>query len=173
MVTLLELTTKDAIEVFIKYLTDRIALAILFASIISLPLMLIPGPLGTWMIAHWTWPFFGLLLSLCYLPTRAILDGVSERAARNKRHERLKRLTKKERELLEPYIRNDFRSRRIWYTDPVAKGLADDGVLSIPDVIDDNSGGRAYNIQDWARSYLKDHPEMFADIPKAQKTGDN
>jgi hypothetical protein len=49
--------------------------------------------------------------------------------------------------------------------------LAEDGVLSTP-AVRDNNGYAAYNIQDWARSYLKKHPEAFTDIPNLPKTGD-
>jgi hypothetical protein len=39
--------------------------------------------------------------------------------------------------------------------------LADDGVLYRPDVPRTPNGEEAYNIQDWARDYLKTHPDML------------
>lgn len=170
--TLLELGTKDLIEAVLKHLTDRIALAALFASSISFALMLVPGQLGVWMTAHWVWPFLGLLFSLCYLPTRVILDGVSELAAHRKRCKRLKNLTRREKEILAPYIRNDFRTRRILHTDPVAKGLERDGVLYQPGVVRDNLGHEAYSIPDWVRTFLKKHSDTFEGIPNKGASGD-
>ena len=156
----------------VKHLTDRIALAILLASSVSMLLMLIPGQVGIWMKAHWIWPFLGFLLSLCYLPTRLLLDEVSERHKQHKRNLRLQNLTKKEKEILAPYIYNDFRSRRIFYRDPVAKGLVDDGVLSAPDVPPDGSGCVAYNIQDWVRLSLKKNLEWVGPSKSGPQGGD-
>jgi superinfection exclusion protein B len=72
----------------------------------------------------------------------------------------LHNLTGREQEILLPYIVNDFRSRRIGKTDPVAQGLADDGILYAPDVAIAADGGKAYNIQDWVRVYLKKRIEL-------------
>jgi hypothetical protein len=69
-------------------------------------------------------------------------------------------LTGREQKILLPYIANDYRSRRIVRTDPVAQGLADDSILCAPDVPIDASGGKAYNIQDWARVYLKKNLDL-------------
>jgi hypothetical protein len=163
--------TKDAIETILKHLTDRIALAVLFLCVISLAVMLTAGEVGDWMRAHWLWIFFGLPGSLCYLPTRFVLDKVAETLTENKRHERLDDLTRREKEFLAPYIQNDYRARRVLHTDPVAKGLRDDGVLSAPDVALDQSKMKAYNIQNWARSYLKKHPDILRDVSNTQNPG--
>ena len=107
---------------------------------------------------HAVWFFLSLLFCLCYLPSKYVLDKVSEIASNNKRHERLRHLTRREKEILSPYVQNDFRTRRILNTDPVAKGLVHDGVLYNPGVVVDNNGYAAYNIQDWVRTYLNLRP---------------
>jgi hypothetical protein len=159
----------DLIEALLKNLSDRIALAIFFASGLALLLMLFPWQVATLIRSHWEWPFLGLLLSLCYLPTRYVFAKVSEFSSNRTRNERLHHLTRQEKKILAPYIDNDFRSRRMPFMDPVAKGLADDGVLYTPDVARDVNGGVAYNIHDWARLYLKKNPNLVgrSEGPKA------
>jgi hypothetical protein len=152
--------TKEAIEVFLKHLSDRIALALLILSLILVVSMAIPGPAGNWARGHITWVAFGILGSACYLPTRYLLEQLEDWRAWRKRKHRLENLTKREQEILLPYIVNDFRSRRINRFDPVAQGLADDGVLYAPDVAVAADAGKAYNIQDWARVYLKEHIDL-------------
>jgi len=152
--------TKEAIEVFLKYLTDRVALGLLLMSLILWASMAIPGATGTWARGHTTWVAFGILGPLCYLPTRFILDWISESQADRKRKSRLQSLTEREKAILAPYVHNDFRTRRLLHTDPVARGLADDGVLYRPDVPRDQNGYEAYNIQDWARKYLREHRDL-------------
>ena len=100
-------------------------------------------------------------------------NRISQSEVENRRNYRLQNLTRREKELLEPYIREDYRSRRILYSDPVAKGLADEGVLCTPSVDRDSLGHIAYNIQDWSRSFLKKHPEILKDVPKLPKSGDS
>ena len=73
-------------------------------------------------------------------------------------------MTRREKEILSPYVQNDFRTRRILNTDPVAKGLVHDGVLYNPDA--------AYNIQDWVRAYLKEHPQTLSGISIVPAVGD-
>ena len=149
--------TKEAIEVFLKHLTDRVALGLLILSLILLASMAIPGSTGSWARDHATWVAFGVLGSICYLPTRYLFEKWEDWQAWQKRKRRLHNLTKREQEILSPYIVNDFRSRRINRFDPVAQGLADDGILYAPDVAVAADAGKAYNIQDWARVYLKGH----------------
>jgi hypothetical protein len=152
--------TKDAIEVFLKYLTDRVALGLLFLSVVLLASMAIPGDGGSWARGHKTWVAFGILGPLCYLPTRYILEWIPELQAGSKRKKRLQNLTGRERAILAPYVHNDLRTRRLLHTDPVARGLADDGVLYRPDVPRDQNGYEAFNIQDWARKYLREHMDL-------------
>jgi len=163
---------KDTLEILLKYLSDRVALAVAFASIVCLLLILLPYQIGVWMLAHWQWPFFGLLFAVCYLPTRAILDGVSERSAKNRQVARLHNLTKREKEILSPFVHNDYRSRRIIHSDPVAIGLVDDGILYCPSVPLDANNYRAYNIQNWALLYLANHLELINPRDANPRTGD-
>lgn len=153
--------TKDAIEVILKHLTDRLALAALFLSLILLAAMLVPNPVGNWARSSPMYITFGILGPLCYLPTRWLLEKFSESQEARRRHRRLHNLTPREQQILGPYIRSNYRARRLLHTDPVAKGLADDGVLYCPDVPRTQNGEAAYNIQDWARNYLKTHPDLL------------
>jgi hypothetical protein len=153
--------TKDVIEVILKHLTDRLALAALFLSLILLGAMLVPNPVGNWARSNPMYIAFGILGPLCYLPTRLLLEKFSESQEASKRNKRLHNLTPREQQILGPYIRSDYRTRSLPHTDPVAKGLADDGVLYRPDVPRTPNGEEAYNIQDWARNYLKTHPDML------------
>jgi hypothetical protein len=167
--------TKDAIEIFLKHLTDRVALGLLFLSLILLASMAIQGSAGYWARTHATWVAFGILGPICYLPTRYIFEKLPEWQAAQKQKRRLHNLTEREKAILLPYIANDFRSRRILRTDPVAQGLADDGILYAPNVAVDNDGGKAYNIQDLSRLYLKKHIDLVGGKhgPNKQAQGDS
>jgi hypothetical protein len=157
----------EVVEALLKNLSDRIALAILLLSAVCLILMLIPGRVGVWMVDHWVWILLGLLGSLCYLPTRIVLEKASEWASERKRRERLRHLTAGEKDLLRIYIIEDIRSKKILRADAVAAGLADDGILYCPKVTSEETYFRSYNIQDWARLYLKKHFELIAELSKA------
>ncbi len=61
--------TKDVIEVILKHLTDRLALAALFLSLILLGAMLVSNPVGNWARSNPMYIAFGILGPLCYLPT--------------------------------------------------------------------------------------------------------
>jgi hypothetical protein len=152
--------TKEAIEIFLKHLTDRVALALLFLCAVLLASMAIPGASGDWARTHTTWVAFGILGPLCYLPTRFVFEKIADWQADSKRKDRLHNLTGREKTILAPYVHNDFRTRRIPHSDAVARGLADDGVLYRPDVPRDQAGCEAYNIQEWARKYLKDNNHL-------------
>jgi hypothetical protein len=153
--------TKDAIEVILKHLTDRIALAALFLSSVLLIAMSFSNPVGNWAKSNPMYITFGILGPLCYLPTRLLLEKFSDWQAARLRHKRLENLTPREQQILGPYIRGDYRTRGLPHTDAVAKGLADDGVLYHPDVPRTPNGEDAYNIQDWARNYFKKHPHLL------------
>jgi hypothetical protein len=167
--------TKEAIEVFLKHLTDRVALGLLILSLILLASMAIPGSTGSWARGHATWVAFGVLGPICYLPTRYLFDKWENWRDWQKRKHRLRNLTKREQEILLPYIVNDFRSRRINRLDPVAQGLADDGILYAPDVAVAADAGKAYNIQDWCRVYLKEHIDLVGGNrkPNSDAQGDS
>ena len=114
--------TKEAIEIFLKHLTDRVALGLFFLSLILLASMALPGASGNWAREHSTWVAFGILGPLCYLPTRFVFEWVSEWQAGYKRKSRLESLTGREKAILAPYVHNDFRTRKILHTDAVARG---------------------------------------------------
>jgi len=164
--------TKDALEVILKHLTDRVALAALFLSVILLIAMAFPNPVGNWAKSNPMYVAFGILGPLCYLPTRLVLEKFSESQEAGKRHKRLQNLTPREQQILGPYIRGDYRTRGLPHTDAVAKGLADDGVLYHPDVPRTPNGEDAYNIQDWARTYLKAHSELLGKFNEKATEGD-
>jgi len=167
--------TRDAIEVILKYLTDRLALAALFLSLLLWASTPFSNPVGNWARSNPMYIAFGILGPLCYLPTRWLLEKFSEWQAARTRHRRLEHLTPREQDILGPYIRGDYRTRRFSHTDPVAKGLADDGVLYCPNVPRTNDGKEAYNIQDWARKSLKSHLNLLSkyDEKKITDEGDS
>ncbi len=151
----------ELIEALLKHLSDRLALAILLASLLCFLLMLGPWAPSLWMREHWMWPFLGGLLAGCYLPTRFILANTSEFYSHRRRVKRLHSLTNEEKQILRGFIKDD--SRTSWFRDDnaVARGLADDSVLYIPSVNTNQFNEIAYNIQDWARLHLKKNPELL------------
>jgi hypothetical protein len=116
-----------------------------------------------------------MAIPICYLPTRHILDGFAEWQSNNKRSRRLHSLTKREKEILAPYIveKNDYKTRRFRHDDPVAKGLAEEGILYCPDIPRDQYGNVAYNLHDWARIHLKKQPELAGKYKNNNEQGDD
>lgn len=164
------------LEILLKNLTDNIALGVLLGCAILRITMFFPSTgMGAWSSDHWLPIDLGILFSACYLLARRIHEWDANRKANNKRHQRLHNLTKREQQILAPYIaeKNDFRVRRFLYTDPVAKVLADDGVLSIPNMERDRYGKIAYSIQDWARGYLKTKPDLVGKYEDRNELGDD
>lgn len=74
---------QDLIEAVVKHLTDRIALAILFGSVI----LKILSRLFTlpWVSAHSMLIRLLILFTACYLPTRPILERWNEREMKQKK----------------------------------------------------------------------------------------
>jgi hypothetical protein len=138
----------EFLEVVLKNLTDRLALAVLGGCLFLRGSMFFPDTgIGKWSDDHWIWIFFGILFPICYLPTRRVFEWEERWRANRKRNKRLHNLTSDEQSILAPYIKSNMRTDRIIYSDAVAKGLADDGILYIPDVSRDTLGRIAYNIQ--------------------------
>lgn len=165
----------DLLEVLLKSLTDRLALAALFGCLFLRISMFFPDTgIGKWSNDHGLWIFFGILFPICYLPTRHIFDWIEKWQLNRKRNARLHNLTKREKEILAPYIaeNNDFRVRRFVFSDPVAKVLADDGVLCVPNMERDTYGKIAYSIQDWARTYLKKNSALLGKYEPRNESGD-
>jgi hypothetical protein len=164
------------VELIVKNLTDRIALGVLFLSIILLGICYwFPGLLGgaaPWLQDHPLLFVFGILGPICYIPTGPIVSRFQELQANdkvqrdeqkksNEQQQVLYHLTSGEKAMLSKWIAEDYRSRRILATDPIAQGLEDVGVLHAPNVALDSLKQKAYNIKDWAKEYLKEHPELL------------
>lgn len=167
--------TTELLEVLLKNLSDRIALAILLVSIICFLLMLGPGSVGIWMRAHWMWPFFGALGSVCYLPTKHILqfveDKETQRKAKKEQGERwrkqleqvehqLKRLTPSEKSVLKFYVQNMKKVQYVsWSNIAVPRSLAAAGIL-VETSTKDGSGAIVFEIGVLAFEYLCAHPDL-------------
>ena len=115
---------------------------------------------------------FGILGPICYIPTGLIIsrfqewqaDCKSERDQQKKLKEQrqvLHHLTFEEKPMLSQWIKDNARSHRIHVTDPVAQGLEDAGILYAPNVVLNSFQQKAYLIRDWAKEYLKEHPELL------------
>jgi hypothetical protein len=132
--------------------------------------MLVSSTFRHMLINYQVLIFGSLLVSACYLPTGFIFHKIAESSSNRKRQGRLFRLTPREKDILGPYVHNNWRIRRIYHDDPVAKVLADDGLLYAPDVAPDNNGYLAYSIQDWVLTFLREHTGLVS--PKdAPQTG--
>jgi hypothetical protein len=114
-------------------------------------------------------PYIGgvTLISATLLLTHgvaALFDSLKRKRAARKElksfQERLHSLTPAEKEALRPYIREEVNTRTFVINDGVAGGLVGKGILY-------RSSNTAlfmyfpYNLQTWARDYLKEHPEWL------------
>jgi len=163
------------LEILLKNLTDNLALGIfLGCAVLRITMFFHNTGIGKWSSDHWLPIYLGILFSFCYLAARRIHEWDGNRKSNSRRNKRLHNLTKREKEILAPYIAevNDFRVRRFLFSDPVAKVLADDGVLSIPSMERDMYGKIAYSIQGWAREYLKDNPTLLGKYKPRNESGD-
>lgn len=97
-------------------------------------------------------------------------QGWSAHQARKKQHHRLHSLTTDERRILSGYVAEEVRSR-IFHAAPdlaAVQGLADDGILYRPDVLQDEAVAAAYNIQEWALAYLSKKKNLVAPVVSAE-----
>ena len=156
----------DLLEVVLKSLTDRLALAGLFLAVLFILIAKAfpASAVGNWTNEHLVWAYGIGLFSLCYLPTRAILEKTAAWSISRKQQKRLHSLVPDEKRLLSVYIDNNLRTHHVYSTDGTARGLAHDGILYIPDV-EPYHGHTHYNIQDWVRLYLIKHPDLLT-IPE-------
>jgi hypothetical protein len=162
---------KDFIEVVLKHLTDRIALAALFVCIILKAVSMFWA--NIWLQQHSMWIGIGILFPLCYLPTRPIIDKYNEweaagKAARKRdgdikaREERLKRLSKQEKRLLSSFLTNDSSSNDVSFHDwPVALGLERDGVVYVSGDEHPSIRSKPYNIDSQTFERLKKNPDFL------------
>ena len=114
-------------------------------------------------------PYIGgvTLISATLLLTHgvaAFFDSLKRKRAERKQLEslrgRLHSLTPAEKEALRPYIREEANTRSFVVNDGVAGGLVGKGIL----YRSSNTGlfmYFPYNLQPWARDYLKERPELL------------
>lgn len=162
---------KDFIEVVLKHLTDRIALAALFVCTIAKVVSVFWT--NVWLQQHSMWIWIGILFPLCYLPTRPIVDKYNEWEAAGKaarkhngeikaREDRLKRLSKQEKRLLSPFLTNDSSSNDIMrYDRPVALGLEREGIVYVSGEEHPAIQSTPYNIDPWTFEYLAKNPDLL------------
>jgi hypothetical protein len=158
----------EFIEVLLKQLSDRFALAILFASLFCFAFMLGPWQSSLWMRDRWMWPFFGGVFAICYLPTRFILDRASEFYSNRKRLSFFRFLTAQEREFLSGYVRYATRiqdsSRN---TIVVARSLATAGII-VETKSSDQFSYPYFEITLWAYAHLMSHTDLVIDAPESK-----
>lgn len=77
------------------------------------------------------------------------------------RHKKLHDLTPDEKAYLVPYVVDDENTQYFLIEDGVAGGLVAKGVLYRSSHIGSLVDGWAFNMQPWAKSYLKSHPELL------------
>lgn len=107
---------------------------------------------GTFVVA------VALLVShLVFGSTSWIRRGI----ARHRRHKSLRELTPDEKAYLIPYVVNDQNTAYYLIEDGIAGGLTAKGIIyrasSVGSIVD----GWAFNIQPWAKTYLKSHLELL------------
>jgi hypothetical protein len=164
----LDSVSKDALELVLKHLTDRIAAAVLLLSGVSFLFSLFSSSVHLWVQSHFIWFFFGVAGSVCYLATRPILVRWNEWETRRKeqlqeqegiraKHAKLLGLTQEEEKILAGFIHGDLRSRRFDPNNPTIRGLEKEGILYAPDIRLDGNRMKAFNIETWVIEYYKTH----------------
>lgn len=157
----------DLLEVVLKSLTDRLALASLFLALLFLLFAkLIPDTaLGGWANRHLVWVYGIGLFSLCYLPTRHILEAIEGWHTNRKQCARFSDLPRDEKQILRQFM--ELNEKTAWFDqqDAAAKGLAEEGILYCLEVPRRQNGTIAYNMRDWARRYLKRNLRLLQEIP--------
>ncbi|MFO0806983.1 MAG: super-infection exclusion protein B [Gemmataceae bacterium] len=86
---------------------------------------------------------------------------IGDRLARRSRELLLHELTPDEKGYLVPYISGEVSSLDLDVADGVAGGLAGKGIIRAASSIGSLIHGVPYNLQPWARRYLKEHPELL------------
>jgi Super-infection exclusion protein B len=151
--------TAEIVEVVLKNLTDRIVMAVFFLSIVCFILMLFPFSVGDFLRAHWQWPFFGGLGALCYLPTRSVFDWNERREETNRQGERLRHLTKQEKNKLLSFVENGETTLQFYDGDAVVIGLQQEKILL--HVYSGNQRVHECRLAPWARVYLEKRPHLL------------
>jgi ABC-type multidrug transport system fused ATPase/permease subunit len=151
-----------------------------------LPILLIcgfalfaPTPLLNWLSIDWlvqeNRPYIGIAFVVSLAFIMAALIGAAFDFARGKygrvrvktltreaRERRLHKLTEIEKDYLRPYLEEDTPTQNFDLEDGVAQGLQAQKIIYMSSPMGYLLDGFAFNIQPWARDYLKDHPELLA-----------
>jgi len=104
------------------------------------------------------------IIAFAFLSLLLIFDAgsqvVTKRQQKTRQHARLHDLTDDEKSALQEYINHGRRTDR-WPTDMgVIAKLAADGILTASSA-DPHLGQRAFDIQEWAFRYLREHPDLL------------
>ena len=133
-----------------------------------------------YVLDHYRWAVgLTFLLALSWLSVAGTLGGyrlMSERRQERRRYLRLHKLTADERMILRLYLKASSRSLSLSSGETgTAQGLADDGILYRPEQTEERDPSRqgttSFNILEWARGYLSEHPELVDEasrFPRAQ-----
>lgn len=77
------------------------------------------------------------------------------------RHQSLHELTPDEKSYLAAYVLDDVNTQYMQIDDGIAGGLNAKGIIYRASNVGDMLRGWAYNIQPWAKDYLREHPHLL------------
>jgi hypothetical protein len=160
----------DILEVILKSLTDRIALAVLFIALIFIgfaKLLPADSSLGQWSQAHLIMWYVTAIAALCYLPTRHIIEAADGYVADRKNQSRLgKRLKQLEslgsddRFLLYNPIKAQQMAFRVNINAVhIAKSLEKRGIIFETDA-ENPWDGKSFTFDKDSFDYLIEHPNL-------------
>ena len=161
----------DLFEALLKNLTDRLALgAVLVCSILLIPMFFLETTtVGVWAKDHAVGIYLVLLGSLCYLPTRHLIEWIDSSIAFRKH-------TKSIRKKMESLggddcslLYNPINARQLAFQTGglhyhIAKSLEKRGIVF---AVSDNGHAGSFTIDQEAFNYLIEHPELVG-IKKGQ-----
>jgi len=115
---------------------------------------------------HWFW--IALSLSVCFLASRALFglfpifkNRLNGWIVIYRGKKRLTILSKKEKEILSYYFDNNSRSQTLSLMSGHVTGLIHEKIIYRATEITEEVDIYDFNIQPWARKYLKKHPEIL------------
>jgi Super-infection exclusion protein B len=148
----------EFLEVLLKNLTDRIALAVLFIALILIGLAKATpdSGVGQWSIAHYASLWIAVIGTVCYLPTRFIIEATDRGLENRSKHKRLRKhletLGSDEQSLLyNPIAQKNMSFKTGIAHLPAAKSLERRGIVHQTDDF-------AFAIDKDAFDYLVAHP---------------
>lgn len=107
-------------------------------------------------------PVFLLTLSFCAARIFTFLSrGYRKRQNLNKRKEALHNLTPEEKGYLIPYIEGQKNTVNVGMNDGVMAGLRSNGITYLAANMGSSINGFAFNLQPWAREYLKKNTHLL------------